>query len=410
MLETAMNFNDSPHEAAYRARCRAWLDDALVDFSHPLPHFPDFSAPEIMATARAWQRRKADAGLAAIPYPREWGGGGGSRIEQEIFDQEERASAAPFTDVFDIGLGMALPTMAAFATAEQKSALLRPLIEGGHIWCQLFSEPSCGSDLAAVRTRAVKDGETWVLNGQKIWTSYAQFADYGLILTRSNPDVPKHKGLTCFFVDMHSPGVDVRPIRQMAGIAEYNEVFFSDVRVPDANRLGDVDGGWAVALATLMHERTLGGAGKGGGLTIGDLVKGARNLQIGERPAIADGAVRERIAEAWVDMEGIRLNYYRALTQLTRGQTPGPEFSAGKLMGGRQAQELAAFMLDLSGPTAIDFETDAAAWLGMEWLMAGRRRLAGGADEIMKNILAERVLGLPAEPRLDKDIPFRDLP
>jgi len=410
MSEAMMDFNDSPEQANYRMQCRSWLAEALTDFDGRRPHFPDFDVPEVMAAARAWQSRKALAGYAAISSPRGYGGGGGSRIEQEIFDQEERASPAPFTDVFDIGLGMALPTMAAFATPEQKSALLPPLIAGRDIWCQLFSEPSCGSDLAAVRTRAIRDGTDWILDGQKIWTSYAQHADYGLILTRSNPDVPKHKGLTCFFIDMRAPGVEVRPIVQMAGIAEYNEVFFTGVRVPDAQRLGEVDGGWSVALSTLMHERTLGGAGKVRGLTIADIIEGARKLQIGDVPALADGAVRERIADWWIDMEGIRLNYYRALTLLTRGETPGPEFSAGKLMSGRQVQEMAAFMLDLSGPSAIDIGDDSdSAGLAMEWLMAARRRLAGGADEIMKNILAERVLGLPVEPRLDKDIPFRDL-
>src|SRR5690606_8487855 len=200
MSEAMMDFNDSPEQANYRMQCRSWLAEALTDFDGRRPHFPDFDVPEVMAAARAWQSRKALAGYAAVSSPRGYGGGGGSRIEQEIFDQEERASPAPFTDVFDIGLGMALPTMAAFATPEQKSALLPPLIAGRDIWCQLFSEPSCGSDLAAVRTRAIRDGTDWILDGQKIWTSYAQHADYGLILTRSNPDVPKHKGLTCFFI------------------------------------------------------------------------------------------------------------------------------------------------------------------------------------------------------------------
>jgi alkylation response protein AidB-like acyl-CoA dehydrogenase len=286
------------------------------------------------------------------------------------------------------------------------------MLTGANVWCQLFSEPAAGSDLAGLRTAAVRDGDDWVINGQKIWTTGAQIADWGILVVRSDPNVPKHKGLTYFVVDMHAPGVEVRPIHQINGGRAFNEVFFTDVRIPDAYRLDDVGNGWRVALTTLMNERASIGGG-GGGAAMNDLIALAKRIQIDGRPAIEDNAVRERIADFMVRARGLRYTSYRTLTALSQGKIPGPEASMGKLVGAVLGQEMAAFGIELQGmaggtldpQVALDGGAWQARFLGFPGL-----RIAGGTDEVLRNIIAERVLGLPPEIRVDKGVPFKDIP
>jgi len=394
--------DDTPEEARYRREARAWLSAQGFARGSGRRKQEDFSVPAVMSAGRAWQAAKAQAGYAAIHWPRAFGGGGGGLLQREIFAQEERRFDTPALNVFDIGLGMCGPTVLRFASEAQKQRLIPPLVRGEEIWCQLFSEPAAGSDLAGVRTRASRDGDDWRIRGQKVWTSYAQFADWGLLLARSDPNKPKHQGLTMFFVNMRSPGVEVRPLRQLAGVAEFNEVFFDDVFVPDAQRLGEADEGWRTAVHTLMHERSLGLSG----VDFESLLAVAREASIRGRPATEDGAVRDRLAEAWIAGRGLELNYRHAISLLSSGGDPGPEFSVGKLVAAAKNQETAAFLLDLLGPSAIE-ATHAAQQ--HEWLMTARNRLAGGSDEIMATILAERVLGLPQEPRVDKGVPFHEV-
>jgi alkylation response protein AidB-like acyl-CoA dehydrogenase len=280
------------------------------------------------------------------------------------------------------------------------------------VWCQLFSEPDAGSDLAGLRTSAVKDGNDWVINGQKIWSTGAHFSDFGMIVTRSDPNAPKHAGLTYFIVDMHAKGVEVRPIKQINGGSGFNEVFFSDVRVPDANRLGAVGDGWRVAITTLMNERVAIGAGGGAG-RFKDLLKLARATKRNGRPAIEDSAVRQKLASFYIRSKGLQFTGYRTLSALSRGGTPGPEGSIGKAVGAPLSQEMASFAMELQG--AMGAVTDGALsaqeglWQDMYLGMPGLR-IAGGTDEILKNIIAERVLRLPPEVRVDKDRPFREIP
>ena len=283
---------------------------------------------------------------------------------------------------------------------------------GENVWCQLFSEPAAGSDLAGLRTTAVRDGDVWVLNGQKIWTTAAQIADWGIIVVRSDPAVPKHKGLTYFVVDMHAPGIEIRPIHQINGERSFNEVFFTDVRVPDTYRLDEVGNGWKVALTTLMNERaSIGGGGGGGALK--ELIELATRIDIDGRRAIDESAVREQLADFMVRARGLKYTGYRTLTALSQGKTPGPEASLGKLVGAVLGQDMAAFGMELQGMAGGTFDPNASpdggAWQ-LRFLSFPGLRIAGGTDEVLRNIIAERVLGLPPEIRVDKNVPFKDIP
>jgi acyl-CoA dehydrogenase len=407
-----MDFNDSPQQAAFRTQVRAWLTAhaklARAADRAALETLPD---TEALARARAWQATKAAAGYAAITWPVEYGGLGGTPIERVIYEQEETHYAVPRHGFFGIGLGMALPTLMTYGSPEQCSRYTRPALYGEEIWCQLFSEPAAGSDLAALTTRADRDGENWIINGQKVWTSYAQYADLAILLARSNPAKPKHAGLTFFFIDMKAVGVEVRPIKQPTGNREFNEVFLTDVRVPDAQRLGEVDEGWKVALTTLMFERTASSARAFGAPDALEVLELARRTELCGQPAIRDARVRERIAQWWINSRGLELTTYRALTELSRGQIPGPEFSIGKLICASQQQQVTSFMLDLLGLESLVSPQHelTTSDLHFHWLFGAAMRIAAGTDEIMKNILAERVLGLPAEVRVDKNIPFNQL-
>ena len=399
-----MDFNDTPEEAAFRAEAREWLQ-ANVPSRQELEGLDDIQA------AKLWQKRKYDAGWACIRWPQEYGGRGASAIEQVVWNQEEAKFATPGS-VFAIGQGMAAPTLMAWASEDHKRKHLPPLASGEHIWCQLFSEPAGGSDLAALRTRAEKDGDEWVINGQKIWTSGAHYADYGILVVRTDPTVPKHKGLSYFFLDMKSPGIEIRPIKQISGGANFNEVYFTDVRVPDDQRLGAVGQGWQVALTTLMNERMAIGGG-GGGVGFKQVFDLARRVELDGAPAIEDKQVRAKLATWYAQETGLKYTGYRALSALSRGDTPGPENSIGKLVAASKTQDMASFAMDLmglSGAIADPAYAEAHGMFQAAFMGAPGGRIAGGSDEIMLNILAERVLGLPQDVRVDKGIPFNEVP
>jgi len=306
---------------------------------------------------------------------------------------------------------MCVPTVMAFANDETKQRFVAPAVRGEEIWCQLFSEPSAGSDVAGLRTRAVKDGDDWVINGQKVWTSGAHYCDFGILLVRTNPDVPKHKGLTMFWIDMKAPGVDVRPIHQMSGGSNFNEVYFTDLRVNDSQRLGAVGDGWKVALVTLMNERLAVGGSTGPNYA--EIMALARSTVTEDGNALANDAFREKLADWYVQAEGLKLTRFRTMTALSRGQTPGPESSIGKIISANQLQDLSNSAIELEDQFGIITDTaiapmEAAFQQSLMW--APGLRIAGGTDEILKNIIAERVLGLPGDVRVDKDVAFKDMP
>jgi alkylation response protein AidB-like acyl-CoA dehydrogenase len=406
-----MDFNDTADEAAFRGEVRRFLDAEAPTkrASAPVPSRRLLGDPdwrEAVKRAKQWQAKKADAGFAAITWPKRWGGREGSPIEQIIYNQEEAHYVVP-KGVFEIGLGMCIPTLMAYGTPAQLERHVRPALRGEEIWCQLFSEPSAGSDLAGLRTRAERDGEEWILNGQKIWTSGAHFADLGIIITRTDPHVPKHRGLTMFFIDMHSPGIEVRRIKQISGTSNFNEVFFTDTRVADHQRLGAVGEGWKVALTTLMNERLA--VGDAPGPDFDDIFALARTLVIDGTPAIRDSAVRERLADWYVKTQGLAYTKCRTMTALSRGQVPGPEASITKLVSATKLQEIAAYAIDLIGSSGAVMDPQFApmeALFQEALLYAPALRIAGGSDEILRNIIAERVLGLPGDVRVDKDAPF----
>jgi acyl-CoA dehydrogenase len=313
---------------------------------------------------------------------------------------------------FAIGLGMCIPTVMAYCGDETKNRYVKPAVQGDEIWCQLFSEPAGGSDVAALRTKAEKEGDTWTINGSKIWTTGAQFSDYGLLLTRTDPNVPKHKGLTMFYLSMKSPGVEVRPIKQASGASGFNEIFFTDVKIADTQRVGEVGQGWQVALTTLMHERLAVGGGQGGGIDVPQLLQLARTLELEDGPAIKNAAVREKIADWYVRSAGLKYTTLRTMTALSRGQQPGPEASIAKIVVASKLQDLCAFAMELEGEAGAMTGNDAPMHGSFQsgWLGAPGLRIAGGTDEILRNIIAERVLGLPGDIRVDKDVPFNKVP
>jgi len=409
-----MNFEDNPAEAEYRAKVRAWIAANRPDMSHLSPEENRNWHPAHKEVSRQWQGIKADAGYACLSWPKERGGAGGTQIEEAIFNQEEARAGIQFT-YFMTGLHMLLPALMEFSTDEASLARVPPAVRGEEIWCQLFSEPSSGSDSAGIRTAAVQDGPDgngdWVINGQKVWNSGAQIADYGMMVARTDPSVPKHKGLTAFWLDMKTPGVEVRPIRMMSGDNELNEVFLTDVRIPDNQRVGEVGGGWKVVISTLMNERAA--LGSGTGLNWRDVIKLAGQVPSFDGTALDDPAFREWLADLYVDAEAIRLLSFRTLTALSHGKTPGPEGSAGKLLWSGLGGNLSSQAVDILDHGGLIDDPAVALESGRfqhRFLWAPGLRLGGGTDEIMKNIIAERVLGLPGEPRVDKDVPFRDIP
>jgi len=413
-----MNFDDTPEEAAFRATARAWIEaNAPKELEAELKGggFGNNGLKTVdpIAAAKAWQKKKADAGWACLHWPKEYGGRGATPIERVIWGQEEGVYGA-LSGLFIIGHGMCGPTVMAWADEATKERLLPPLAAGEHIWCQLFSEPAGGSDLAGLRTAAVPatDGSgDWIINGQKIWTSGAQHSDYGIVITRTDPSVPKHKGLTMFWLDMKSPGIDIRPIKQANGQSGFNEVYFTDVRIPDSQRLGAVGQGWSVSLTTLMNERLSIGSGMPTGFP--ELFDFCMNLRTEDGLAIDDRSVRSRLADYAVKASGLKYTGMRAISALSKGETPGPENSIGKLVAGATMQELAMFALDLQGQAGLlsdPSQAAAGARFQQMLLRSPATRVEGGTDEILRNIIAERVLGLPGDIRVDKDVAFKDIP
>jgi alkylation response protein AidB-like acyl-CoA dehydrogenase len=365
-------------------------------------------------------RARFDAGLAWVHYPPGLGGMGLPRALQPAVDAEFAAAGAPDNEPgrIGIGLGMAAPTILAFGTEEQKARWLRPLWTGEEVWCQLFSEPGAGSDLAGLAARASRDpaGEGWLVSGQKVWTSMAHQARWGLLLARTDPDAAKHAGLTYFACDMTHPGVEVRPLRQLTGEAEFNEVFLTDAGVPDTDRIGGVGEGWRVAQATLMNERVAIG---GGALPREGGMIGLAAAAWREHPERRTPGLHDRLVRLWADAEVARLAGARLRQQLAAGN-PGPEGSAAKVVFARLNQELAAFELELAGADGLRYDdwdmrrpgtvSFYGRGPGYRYLRARGNSIEGGTSEILRNIIAERVLGLPPEPRTDTRVPWKDLP
>jgi alkylation response protein AidB-like acyl-CoA dehydrogenase len=410
-----MNFDDTPEEAAFRAQARAWIDaNAPKQFEAELTKASlgriRLREHDIVEVAKDWQKKKSQAGWVCLQWPREYGGRGATAVERVIWQQEEGVYFK-LTSPFQIGEGMCGPTLMAYGSETDKKRYLPKIASGEEIWCQLFSEPSGGSDVAGLRTRAERDGDHWIINGQKIWTSGAHYSDYGILITRTDPTVPKHKGLTMFYIDMKNSAVEVRPIKQANGMQEFNEVFFTNLRVADSQRLGAVGDGWNVSLTTLMNERMTIGSRLATGFA--ELFDFCCNLVTEDGPAIEDRATRSKLANWAVKNSGLKFTSYRAISALSKGERPGPENSIGKLVAGAMLQDIAMYAMDLQGANGLlnDPETaDAAGQFQAMLLSSPSTRIAGGTDEILRNIIAERVLGLPGDIRVDKDVPFNKIP
>ncbi|MFL2731692.1 MAG: acyl-CoA dehydrogenase [SAR86 cluster bacterium] len=402
-----MDFNDTTEQANFRKQCRSWLEEnAKYKSGNSKPN--DFANKDALKEAKSWQKKKYDAGWAMLHWPKEYGGIGASAIERIIWGNEESKFDVP-KGIFEIGLGMCGPVMMEYATDEQKERYLPPMAEGKEIWCQLFSEPSAGSDVAGLRSKAVQDGDKWIINGQKVWTSGAHFSDFGILVVRHDPSVEKHKGMTFFFVDMKSPGIEIKPIKQITGSSSFNEVYFNDVEIPDSQRLGAIGDGWKVAITTLMNERLA--VGDANGADVEDAFKWAKKQDDNGEPLLNNRAVRESIADWYCEASGLKNTKLRTMSALSKGQTPGPEASITKIVSAGKLQDIGNFgidSLDMAGMLRtenLDIKSFHNAWLGAPGL-----RIAGGTDEILKNVIAERVLGLPQDPRADKGVAFKDIP
>ena len=397
-----MDLDDTPEQAAYRAEARAWLDEHKSE----APVLEGAGAlqdeSQIIAARRAWQGKLAEGGLAGVTWPKDFGGQGLGPIEQVICNQEiARAKVPGILDA--IGVGMLGPTIIAHGTDEQKTRYLGAMLHGDEVWCQLFSEPAAGSDLAAVQARArqQEDG-SWRLSGQKVWTTNAQFASYGLLLARTDSDVPKHKGLTMFIVPIDAPGVTVRGLRQISGEAEFNEVFFDDVAIDADAVVGGVGNGWGTALTTLMFERVTIGLGSEG---MGYNSNRFAQAIAGDAQARRDPEVRHTLGEIASELLAVRFTGYRTLSALQKGQVPGPESGLAKITIVNGAIKAGDLIADTLGPEALSEDGE---WAYMISFLPGLKS-AGGTEEILRNTIGERVLGLPPAPRLDKGIPFSEL-
>jgi alkylation response protein AidB-like acyl-CoA dehydrogenase len=393
-----VDLNDTPEQASYRAEVAAWLKENKADAPARSGSAED---TEYINGRRAWQRKLAEAGLAGVTWPKEYGGQGLGPIEQITTNQEIAKAEVP--GILDgIGLGMLGPCLIAHGSEEQKSRHLGPMLHADEVWCQLFSEPAAGSDLGAVQTRARQNEDgSWTLNGQKVWTTNAQFASFGLLLARTDADVPKHKGLTMFIVPMDAEGVTIRGLRQISGEAEFNEVFFDDVRLDEDAVVGGVGNGWGTAMTVLMFERVTIGFGAqsfGNPAKLGEMLGG-------DDAARHDPEVRQRVGDILTEFMSVQYNGYRALTVLAKGQIPGPEAGLAKVTMVNAAIAAGDLIADALGPEELATDSD---WSYIISFMPGLKS-AGGTEQILRNTIGERVLGLPPEPRLDKGIPFSEL-
>jgi alkylation response protein AidB-like acyl-CoA dehydrogenase len=397
--EGTLDFTLTPEQDAFRDRVRSWLEANIPDdwTRFGLSEVP---RPEAYAFLRKWQAVLYDAGFIGLTWPREYGGQGLTFLEEMILHQEMALQKAPpMLNV--LGVGMAGPTIIAYGTEEQKKRYPSKILSCEEIWCQGYSEPNAGSDLASLQTRAVKDGDHWVINGQKVWTSLAHIADWMMLLARTDPDAPRHKGITYFLLDMKTPGVTVKPLKQLTGDAEFNEVFFDNVRVHESRVLGGVNNGWAVGLTTLMYERLALGFGLQVRLRISvdQLVDMARRLEKNGRALTKDPVMRQKLAQLWIDTESLKYTGARAVTKLLKGELPGPEASTGKMMWVETHQRLQELAMEIQGPYSQLTRGSAAAIDGGVWqysfLRSRANSIEGGTTEIQKNIIGERVLGLP---------------
>jgi alkylation response protein AidB-like acyl-CoA dehydrogenase len=398
-----VDFDDSPEEAAFRREVRAWMrenaperDPGQLSTSHSFSDFDEVFVTE----GKKWQRRIYDGGYAGITWPVEYGGRGGTVVEAMIFRQEE-ANVDVASGLFAVGIGMAGPTIINHGTDEQRRRYLPAMLKGEEVWCQLFSEPGAGSDLAGLSTRAVRDGDEWVVNGQKVWSSGAHHSDMGILLARTDPDRPKHQGITFFILDMRTPGIEVRPLRQMTGGATFNEVFFTDVRMPADNVVGEINGGWRATMTTLANERGTGG----GTSSFAQVLTLAR-----ECGATGDPIIRQRLARCFIRHEISRYLSFRIQTALSKG-TSSAETSVAKLLFAHVSKETTELTMSIEGARGmlIGDAAPADGYWQQQFLTSPSYRIAAGSDEVQRNIIGERVLGLPGERRLDKDVPFRDL-
>lgn len=377
-------------------------DDTVALFDEKTP---EEEAAEV-AAAKEWRAAVYDAGFGWITGPPDLGGRGLPSAYERAYRQIEGQYETPNTSCFGIGLGMVAPTIRAHGLPHIRERYLPAMYRGDVVGCQLFSEPIAGSDLAGIQTRAVRDGDEWIVTGQKVWTSGAQYSDLGEVITRTSPDKPKHKGLSMFLVDMHAPGVEVRPLRQMTGGASFNEVFFDEVRIPDDHRLGDVDEGWTVALTTLMNERASIGGGSAAPSSAGSGTL-ARLFEMARRRGVADDPrVRQQLADVFIRVQVAKFTGLRGMAKVRSGQLPGPEMSIGKLSLTNNLQAIGRAASAVLGPRIA---ADTGEWSTYAWakLILGvpGMRVAGGTDEVMRNIVSERVLGLPKEPRVDEHAP-----
>jgi alkylation response protein AidB-like acyl-CoA dehydrogenase len=393
-----MDFRDSPREAAFRTEATTFLA------AHAPRSFRSYTTEgadmeEVFEEHVAWQKTLAEHGWGALTWPKPYGGRGLGPIEQIIWNEELTKRGAAHS-MLAVGIGMAGPTLIAHGTEEQKQRYLAKLLHADEVWCQLFSEPGAGSDLASLATRAVRDGDAWIVNGQKTWCSGAQHAQFGILIARTDAKATKHKGITYFLLDMKTPGIEVRPLVEMTGEARFNEVFLNDVRVPDAARLGPLHGGWAVTQTTLLNERMAMG-GLSSLLEFDKLVAFVK-----EQGAAADPIVRDEVARVYVELRSLQLLNARVVTKLGRGQMPTAESSVMKLALARVMTRAAEAAMKAMGPGAL---LRRGFWQN-EFLFAPAWHIAGGTDQVQKNVCAERVLGLPKDPHDPKDIPFDELP
>jgi alkylation response protein AidB-like acyl-CoA dehydrogenase len=359
---------------------------------------------EHVAASRKFMRTLYEHGWAGLTWPVEYGGRGMSNRFARIFLQEQNHFNVT-QGMFSVALNMVGPTIMAHGTEEQKKELLPRILSGEHLWCQLYSEPGAGSDLAGMTTRAERDGDEWVVNGQKVWNSGAHYADMGILLARTNWDVPKHRGITYFLVDMQSPGIEVRPLKQITGHAHFNETFLTDVRIPHANVLGDVDDGWRVAQTTLMHERNMIGGG-GSGVGFANILDLARETGRTDEPVM-----RQRLAESYTRFEILKWLAQRSRAAAARGKVVGPEASVMKLLMSIRVARDGDLVLALEGPGGMLAGADAPEKGTWQQVFLGQFgiRIGGGTEEIQRNVIGERVLGLPSDIRVDKGVPFREL-
>ena len=392
-----MDFNFSPSEEKFRQEVRSWLDANLPEDLRE-GRDEELSQDERWQRHRAWHKKLYEGGWVGLWWPKEYGGRGASFIEQVIFNEELARSGAP-AGVNMNGITLLGPTLMHWGTEEQKKRFLPKILPAEEIWCQGYSEPGSGSDLASLQTRAVEDGDYFVVNGQKVWTSQAQYSDWCFLLVRTDPNAPKHQGISYILVDMHNPGVTVRPLVQITGDAEFNEVFFEDVRVPKKNLVGELHRGWMVAITTLMYERAATGGYFRFGKTLPQLVVLARQIEVNGRPAIEDTSVRQQLAQFAIEAEAIKYNELRRLTRQLKGQPPGPEGSFAKITTTELNLRIANFAMELLGPYSVlekgsPLALDHARW-SRRMLGARAGTIAAGTNEIQRGIIGERVLGLP---------------